>query len=328
MSSVGRLRAVLHEDRRHGVAVYARALADAVDEHSDLACGVPLAEVGDLPAGTRVHLHFTDRLWAASPEEAAEVVRDLGARHPLAVTLHDLPQPSDGERNLVRRSASYRAVVRTARLVVCNSAHEAALLREYTDPDATPVVIPLPVDLDTSAAAAGGDESIGVLGFFYPGKGHDEALAAMRYAGASAMTLLGRASPGHEPDLSDFVDRAAAAGVSVRVTGYLDDAELVRRSRQVAVPVLAHRHVSASGSLGSWIAAGRRPIATANRYTTEMAALRPGTLTLVDPGELGTAIAAALADPPSTWLSAGQDVPYGRDAVAEAYIASWAGASW
>ncbi|MFG6493161.1 glycosyltransferase [Microbacterium sp. P03] len=316
---------VLHDDPQHGVALYADQLTGAIGLPG---LGILLDRLGDLPAGTPLHLHFTDRLWADSPEAAAERIVGLAGRHPFTVTLHDLPQPSDGERNLPRRSACYRAVARAAGRVVCNSAHEAALLREYTDSGVDAVVIPLPVQRQPSGAIEAPDGSVGVLGFFYPGKGHDEALAAMADAGATTMSILGRASPGHEQELDAFVARAATVGVHVEVSGHVDDAELVRRSRRVSVPVVAHRHVSASGSLGSWISAGRRPIATANRYTTEMAALRPRTLTIADPDELGAAIAAAFADPATTWLPSDLDVPLGRAEVAAAYVAAWEGVQW
>ena len=44
----------------------------------------------------RVHLHVTDHLLGRSPEEALAVVAALAARGPVSLTLHDLPQPSDG----------------------------------------------------------------------------------------------------------------------------------------------------------------------------------------------------------------------------------------
>ncbi len=59
------------------------------------------------------------------------------------------------------------------------------------------------------------------------------------------------------------------------MTGWLDDADMAARAARVAVPVIAHRHVSASGSLASWVGWGRRPVAVRNRYVDEMAALRP-----------------------------------------------------
>ncbi|MCS5723063.1 hypothetical protein N1029_13765 [Herbiconiux sp. CPCC 203406] len=138
------------------------------------------------------------------------------------------------------------------------------------------------------------------------------------------MVALGRASGGHEHDLERMRVRAARRGLRFEATGYLSDPELLRRARRVAVPVIAHDHVSASGSLASWISAGRRPLVVRSRYMEEMAELRPGTLTLVGPEDLAEGIARALADPASTWLTGDEPLhPTGRDAV-ELYCAFWA----
>lgn len=321
-------RIVVHEVAQHGVASYARDVAEAV-----AATGRPVATVtrdamDTLPARTPVHLQFTDRLWAASPEQAADVVRRLATQHPFSVTLHDVPQASDGPRNLPRRRACYREVASLAAGVACNSAHEAALLREYAVHPGRTAVIPLPVDvMGALTPDAPLDGAVGVLGFFYPGKGHAEALNAAAEASVSQLTILGRASDGHAADLEAFAREAADRGVAVEVTGYLDDAALQERCRRTAVPVIAHRHVSASGSLGSWIAAGRRPVATSNRYVDEMAVLRPGSMTVVEPDLLGSAVAAAARAPASTWLSR-PAVPHGRADVGAAYARWWEGLSW
>lgn len=319
---------VTHGPSRHGVARFAQQLADAVAVDPAVPHAVDLVDLEGLLPGTPVHLNVTDRLWAASPEEAAEAVSRLARRHPYTVTFHDLPQPSDGARNQPRRAACYRDVARGARGVVCSSAHERMLLAEHVDAGIEATVIPLPIDAEPDVRerpAAPGD--VGLLGFFYPGKGHAEAVRAARSAGAT-VTVLGGASPGHEADLERFVAESRAHGVAVEVTGYLDDAALIERCRRVSVPLVAHRHVSASGSLGSWIAAGRRPVVIENRYTREMALLRPGALTLVPPEGLDAAVAAALADPATTWLVPGYRPPHGWEEAGRAYRDWWAGIAW
>lgn len=309
----------------HGVAMYAREIAaEVVRERADARITTPDTLVA-LPAGTAVHAHVTDRLWGASPEEATRAVVGLAARHPLTVTLHDVPQASDGERNRPRRRAFYREVTAAARAVAVNSAHERELLREEDVWHGDVAVIPLPVD-ERPVAPAPSDDAVGVLGYFYPGKGHDEALAAAVDAGMSRVTVLGRASEGHAADLDAFVRRADAAGVEVEVTGWLDDDEMAARVARVAVPVIAHRHVSASGSLTSWIGWGRRPVAVRNRYVDEMAALRPGTLSVVEPEQLAPAISAARADATSTWHGIAA-LPAGRADATAAYLRWWSGVS-
>lgn len=307
----------------HGVAVYARQIAAEVVAAEPHARITTVDALAALPEGTPVHAHVTDRLWGASPEEATHALTGLAARHPLTVTLHDVPQESDGERNRPRRRAFYRAVTEASRGVVVNSAHERELLREEGVFDGPVAVVPLPVDsVAVPLATPEVDDSVGVLGYFYPGKGHDEALEAAATAGLTRLTVLGRASDGHAGDLDAFARRAGARGVSVEVTGWLDDAEMADRVRRIAVPVIAHRHVSASGSLASWIGWGRRPLAVRNRYNDEMAALRPGTVTLVEPDALAAAISAARDDEPSTWHGQ-HPVPFGRADAARAYLRWW-----
>jgi len=306
----------------HGVAVYAREIAVEVQRESPGTRVVTPDAIAELVPGTPVHAHVTDRLWGASPEEATERVRELARRHPLTVTLHDVPQSSDGPRNLPRRRAFYRAVTEAAVGVAVNSAHERSLLREEGVWTGPVEVVPLPVESSPVGERPVPDESVGVLGYFYPGKGHDEALAAAAEAGLKRLTVLGRASDGHADDLSAFVGRAAAAGVAVEVTGWLDEADMASRVRRIAVPVIAHRHVSASGSLASWIGWGRRPLAVRNRYVDEMAALRPGTVSTVDEAGLADAIAFARATGDSTWHGI-HPVPFGRTDAARAYLEWW-----
>jgi hypothetical protein len=111
----------------------------------------------------------------------------------------------------------------------------------------------------------------------------------------------------------------------VDVTGFVPEDDLIARCRAVAVPVVAHRHFSASGSLATWIAAGRRPLVADGRYPREMAALRPGTVHLVAPDRLSEAIGRALADPASTWLAADAVTRPHLDDTAAAYLRWWTG---
>ncbi|MEV4352583.1 hypothetical protein AB0J83_49665 [Actinoplanes sp. NPDC049596] len=314
-------------DQRHGVTVAARDLAAAVETATGVRLGVTAdALVGDHPP-ERAHLHFTDRLWASSPEDAAAVVERIATRTALTVTLHDVPQASDGPRNLPRRTDCYARVARAARGVVVNSRHEAAHLAEAGIVPRALGVVPLPVTpAPPGPRASGGPPDVAVLGFFYPGKGHAEVVDAVSGLGTRPrVTVLGGPSAGHEADLNDFTRQAAARGVTVGVTGFVPEEDLMARCRAVAVPVVAHRHFSASGSLATWIAAGRRPVVVDGRYTREMASLRPGTVHLAGPGELAEAIASALADPESTWLTPDAVTRPHLDDTAAAYLRWWTG---
>lgn len=348
---------VTHHDPQHGVATYAAQIAATVEARTGRHLSLDVADLLEVPdADTvevtvpRAHLQFTDRLWGPSPSAAADVVEDLADATALTVTLHDLPQPSDGERNLRRRGEAYGRVVAAARGVVVNSEHERSLLREWVGFDGPVEVIPLPVDRHPlTGPRPEPDGDVAVIGFFYPGKGHAEVVAAVAGLGAArhdagdrdgsgatrpeadatGVVALGRASSGHEAELQQLVDEAAALGVPFGATGYLDDATLLDRARRASVPVAAHQHVSASGSIATWIAAGRRPLVPDTRYSREMATLRPGTLTLYPDDGLAAAIATALADPASTWLDDDARTLPGLDEVADAYAAWWAeGVRW
>jgi glycosyltransferase involved in cell wall biosynthesis len=316
---------VVTAGERHGVAAAARELAAAVGEATGLDLRTDAAALlGEHPPG-RAHLHFTDRLWASSPEEAAALVERLAERTALTITLHDVPQASDGPRNQPRRTGCYGRVAEAARGVVVNSRHEAAGLTEAGIVPSALEVVPLPV----APAPPGprphpGAPDVAVLGFFYPGKGHAEVADAIAtLPRRPRLTVLGGPSAGHDADLRAFTQQAAAKGVPVDVTGFVPDEDLLARCRAATVPVVAHQHFSASGSLATWIAAGRRPIVIDHRYTREMAVLRPGTTHITAPDRLADAIAGALADPATTWLTADAATrPHSGDTAA-AYLRWW-----
>ncbi|MEO7234135.1 MAG: hypothetical protein ABIW80_02045, partial [Lapillicoccus sp.] len=93
---------------------------------------------------------------------------------------------------------------------------------------------------------------------------------------------------------------AAERGVRFRLTGYLSDEELLEAVLRADVPLAPHRHISASGSVNTWVEAGRRPLVRRSPYVDELAARLPGVVTAAD--DLQTAVAVALVDPTSTWL--------------------------
>lgn len=320
----------------HGVALYAGQLAGVI---SDLT----LTETGSagttwdrlLTGHSPVHLHFTDRVFGRSAGEAADRVVELAKLRPLTLTLHDLPQPSDGPESLPVRAAAYRRIVQSARGVVCNSRHEVALLNEFSSPQVAyePAVIPLPVirRVHPQRCEEAGINALAILGYFYPGKGHAELVNVVATIRRSRPTLgdplsvlaLGASSPGHHGDAQALMASAAARSISFSVSGFLPEVLLARYSQRVAVPVAAHQHVSASGSVNSWIGFGRRPLVPATRYFEEMATLRPGTLTLFRREELADMVIQRLVEPETTWLVPGQDVGPDLEDVARQYISWW-----
>ncbi|WP_313715390.1 glycosyltransferase [Arsenicicoccus bolidensis] len=316
---------------------------------ADLAAA--LVEAGHGP-GTPVHVHVTDRLLGRSAPEAAARLVPVAERWPLTVTLHDVPQPSDGPGAHERRAGAYADIVAASRGVVVSSHHESALLDDALRLAGRPglvtarprVVIPLPIDppaeplppaAPTPAPTPGpsdagpiapGRREVGVLGFLYPGKGHEEALEALAAQPADVgLVCLGRPSPGHEDLVDALQTRAAELGRDCRITGFVPDEDLVEALRAVAVPVAPHRHLSASGSINTWLTAGRRPLVPRSRYVEELEARCPGALLVYD--DLHVAVGQALEDPTLTWL--GPEVVLGpdRDEAARSYsdtFADWA----
>ena len=303
----------LHRQLRHngfGVSLCRRAAADAM-----------VSRRGGL------HIQFTDRLFGATAEAAsgtvgtiAAAVRAAGGR--LTATLHDLPQLSDGD-NFRRRTAAYLRVAGSCDAVVVSSEHERLLLQDNGINAPNVTVIPLPIDryVGTCAPAPSpGRLSLGVFGFLYPGKGHDDVIAAAADLPSDVeVVAIGSPSAGHEDLVTDLSAGAARQGRRFRVTGHVDDRDLPGVLRQITVPIAAHRHISASGSLNTWLAAGRRPLAPVNRYTSEIERRNPGTLALYEDTTDGLryALRAAIRQPETTWLPADIAVtPSPRDAAA------------
>ncbi|MCY7396590.1 MAG: hypothetical protein LH468_10630 [Nocardioides sp.] len=107
------------------------------------------------------------------------------------------------------------------------------------------------------------------------------------------------------------------------VTGYLPDDQAAATLRGASVGLTGHRNLSASGSINSWVAAGRRPLVRDSRYVRELERLRPGSHLVYRDEDLTTRLEHALADPTSTWRAPG--APPGPDlaAVAARYREWW-----
>lgn len=150
-----------------------------------------------------------------------------------------------------------------------------------------------------------GRPTLGVVGFVYPGKGHDTVIdAAGRHPLRPLVVVAGTASSGHNDLLRALRLRAAERGVDLLVTGPLDDADMAAAAAAVTVPVAPASSVSASGSLATWLGCGRRPLAARGEYAADLDALYPYVLGLyTGHGELDSAVARALVDPAQTWIA-------------------------
>lgn len=304
--------------REHGVVLHALQLLD----QPALASASVRRRIPDPGQFTGpLHLHVTDHLWGPTPGTAADRITALAAGTSIGVTLHDIPDPTDprttggsGERD---RVAAYRRIADAAQVVVVASEFEAELLRRAGTRGPI-TVIGLPRAEPRPAPRDPGDRlpQVAMLGFLHPGKGMETVLETLgRLRLDLAVVNLGPIARGHEEYGRRLHELAAAQGTTLQISGWLSDADLLQAARAVAVPVLAHRHMSASGSVGSWWQAGRRPIAVPNPYLSELEESFPQTLELTD--DLAGAIAAAWQDPARTWLPAGTKVGAGPAEVAE-----------
>lgn len=309
----------------HGVTRF------AVD--SARAAGTPLLEVPDvtaLPAALAdlgpapVHLHLTDPLFGATPDEAATTVEELAAGRPVGVTLHDVPQPAEGAERCRRRTDAYQRIARAAGLVVVSSEHERRLCADAGITADAVIGLPVP-ELAPPADLTPDTRSVGVFGFLHPGKAVDvvaEAVAALAAQGDTDVTLrlLGAPADGHDDYVRDALDTVRAAGGRAELTGRVDDEDLARVLGEVTVPVALFRNVSASGSLGTWAAAGRRPLVRDSDYIREMERQRPRSLLITDGADLVHDLRRLLDDPAPTRFA---PPPPGWDDVGREYRAAW-----
>ena len=345
----GRVLYVIVGAPQHGVVRHGRQTAAALER---VGAQVEVLTADDVGAfhglvpllheartlGAAVHLDVTDALFGPTATAAADLLVDVlpeGA----TLTLHDVPQPAEGDGRYRRRGEAYARLARHASGVVVSSHHERALLAELVDVVAD--VVPLPVEDRRAEAAraepvvpenmAGLDQDVVLFGFVYPGKGHALALEALtelhrqwgpNSAAPRRLTALGPVSAGHDDLVAELSRDAQERGLEFRVTGFVPDEFADAALLSAGIPLAAHRNVSASGSLATWASVGRRAITAAGRYTEEMELLRPGTLRLVhaNGGTAAFAMAEAIADavevPERTWLAPGVDLAPGADACA------------
>ena len=268
-----RLTHLIAGPEEHGVSEYALAL----QAHT----GGRVARPGEELAAGPVHVTFTDHLFGPDPDAAVTAVLAQVDERPLSVSFHDVPQPQEGEGRFARRARAYVRLAAAAELAVVNSRHEAGF---FTAAGIDVEVVHLPLPTAPARKTAPQPGSVGILGFIYPGKGHADVLAAVPELPVRA---LGGFSAGHERLAEELSD--------LEVTGYLPEQQLWEEMSRIQVPVCAHRHFSASGSLMRWIAAGRRVLVPDSAYTREIADLWPGQIVLVD--DWRQAILAAAEEP-------------------------------
>jgi glycosyltransferase involved in cell wall biosynthesis len=284
----------------HGVVRHAATLASRLRAGGHVVVASGRADVS--------HAQFTDSLWGAgvAAAAAAYVAWAATAARPLVVTLHDVPGADPDPDRDARRAAGYARVAAASEALVVSSDHEAAKVRRFS-PGRRVEVVELPLsDLPAPSGPPwwGDRPTLGVLGFVYPGKGHDQVItAASRQQPRPTVVALGAVSPGHEDLRVALREMAGALGVDLVVTGRLSGPELSAGLAAVTVPVAAGAMVSASASLLTWLAGARRPVTAAGAYANEVDGRHPGLLELYhDPAERDRLVARALESPELTRL--------------------------
>lgn len=318
--------------QQHGVNRFGRVLHAATAEMVHTVDCTPAQLLGveratSSAAASAANLwivQFTDHLFAPEPERAASVFADLcDVLRPstVAVVLHDLPGRDLRDD---RRRRAYADVARTADVIVVCSRHEADRLRTCGYLGSVTVIPHFVERRPVSQRLLRVERpTVGVLGFVYPGKGHADVLGACALLdGAVSFVAMGGPSPGHDVLIDEIVDLAAELHIGCMVTGWLEEAALNRLVADVDVPVAAHHDVSASGSVATWLGAGRRPIVRASAYTCELLELAPDAVTTYDGNDrrsLVDCLRHAVDDPASTYHNGLPDVLSPR-ACATAYI--------
>ncbi|GAB77868.1 Glycosyltransferase involved in cell wall bisynthesis [Austwickia chelonae] len=313
------LHVVLGPDT-HGVTRHAHTLLaePALARHRRIHLTDP-SGLTCLPTADLTHLHLTDHLVADSAEACADVIQRLAGHRHISLTLHDLPHPDDDPARYQRRARGYARMAAAAETVVVASRHEARLLQNCLPPGERPTpveVVPLPIPPPTFPHPTpgrprrhphtGNNQDLVVLGFLYPGKGHVDVLETIAELPPQiGMIALGAPSPGHTGLVEQLHRHASELGRRLLVTGHVPDRSLLEKLWTAGIPVAPHRQVSASGTLNTWIAAGRRPLAPASPYVTELLERNPDSILDYGPGtdhtDLHEAATAALADPWLTW---------------------------
>ena len=301
-----RVLAVAPGPDRHGVVQHALTVARLL-LRAEVETTVSRTLARPTDAFDVTHAHFTDALYGRDIDAAAECFVNWAADvpRPLVVTLHDVPGLDPDRARDTRRVAGYQRVAGASDAVVVSAEHELA------GAWLNATVVPLPVE---PLAPAGppppwaGRRTVGVLGFVYPGKGHDVVLRAV--APGTVVVALGGVSPGHDGYLHALCAEADRLGLELLVTGPLSESALHAAALAVTVPVAAYRTLGASASLATWLACGRRPVTTHSAYADGIERRWPGSLSLTDD------LRGALADPPGTWLEG----PPPRPDIAAAHL--------
>ncbi len=255
-------------------------------------------------------MQWNRRGWGKGPRAAYRLL-DLrrAYRGPLIVTLHDVfDRVGLRERWLEVDTWTLRLVARLADRLVVHSEVEVERLAGIA-PASKIAVVPHFVerrDLALSPEAARARLGVAdrrvvtLLGFIYGRKGHAELVEAVPHLPADVrIVFAGGPVAGREIRVQRLHDRLTKLGVEDRVTitGYLSEEDLEAWIAATHLAILPFRDLSASGSLSSWIAAGKSLLTSDLPGFHEYDGLEPGSIRFIDslePADLAAQLARLL----------------------------------
>jgi glycosyltransferase involved in cell wall biosynthesis len=318
---------ILHVGRQEsGVRRYGRILTDELANRPDIRltqadAGLLEDRRGGLGARGAVFaradvqavlMQWNRRGWGRGPRSAYRLVDFRRAwRGPLVVTLHDVFD-RDGlrERWLQPEMWGLRLVARTADRVVVHSDVEIGRLRGIVPQDKLRVIphfveqrsLPLTPAEARARLGVEGRRVVTLLGFIYGRKGHVAAAEAIAALPPDVLVVFaGGNVAGRDKVLRTVEQLSREQGLAdrLRITGYLSEEEMETWMAASHLAILPFRDLSASGSLSTWIAAGKPMLTTDLDGFREVDARAPGALRFfpsLDPAAIARAITAALDD--------------------------------
>jgi glycosyltransferase involved in cell wall biosynthesis len=300
---------IADEAQRRPDLVVLDADAGRVDESAS-----QLSQVAtDLADAQVVVMQWNRRGWGRHGRSLTRLLRFRRAyRGALVVTLHDIfDRTGLRQRWLQPEAWSLRYLGRVADRVVVHSEVEVERLRGLIPAERIAVIphfverreLPLSPAEARERLGLGNRRVVTLLGFVYGRKGHRYAVEAvpdlpsdvvMVYAGGP---VAGRS---FVHDLATSKARELRLGDRFRITGYLSDEELETWIAATHLAILPFTDLSASGSLSSWIAAGKPMLVSDLPGFREYERRVAGALRFfspTEPGPLAAGIRDALAGP-------------------------------
>jgi glycosyltransferase involved in cell wall biosynthesis len=285
------------------------AEAGRVDQSSE-----QLARVtSELHGSDVVLMQWNRRGWGKHGRALPRLLRFRRAyQGALVVTLHDIfGREGVRQRYLQPDVWSLRWLGRTADRIVVHSQIEVERLRGIIDIDKIRVI---PHFVEKREPSMTPDEArarlglsdrrvVTLLGFVYGRKGHRYAVEAVPFMPDDAVMIYAGGPVAGRSYVHDLALSKAAElelGDRFRITGYLSDEDLDTWIAATHLAILPFTDLSASGSLSSWISAGKPMLVSDLPGFREYARRVPGAINLFKPTEpwpLGAAISELLARP-------------------------------